>query len=546
MKQNKMNGKKIIALLVLTLGMVPLVRSQHIDEAKDLIESERYNSAETVLEKNLGTSEPEPELSYLLVKIYLEQEKTDDAAKYVNRYLQSGISGDMAPLERIANARYLLNSGNKSAANEIFAAVLADRKNQKNPALLFAMAEVAIEEEAGDAKAALTWLDMAAKRDKQDPAIDIARGLAYRKLNDASNAFLAFQEAIKKDPGNARAHYLMGKIFTAQKNPDIYMQHFLKAYGIDSTYAPVLEELYNHYYFRDVRIAKKYLEKYIVNTDYSLQNDYYLTDMEYLVGDYQNAIRSAGTIISKEQEKVQPRLYKLIAYSYAKSGDSAKALLYINEYLKKEEPIKTIAADFQFVAQLTERMEGQEEAAISYYTIAADMDTVTANKAGYAAAIAELYKKKDDDAKQAIWLGKVYEWKEKTNNVDLFNWGLAHYMAKDYRMTDSVFSLYTGRYPNDIYGYYWRAQSNAAIDTSMADSLAVPWYHKVVEIGEQNKEANKKMLLKAYGYLGGFEANITKDYSKSLEWFEKYNALEENADVSKYIEMLHKWIAGKK
>ncbi len=532
--------------MALTMAMAPLVQAQNINEAKDLIESERYNSAETVLENNLGSSDPEPVLSYLLIKTYLEQEKTDDAASYVNRYLHPGISGDMAPLAGIARARYLLNTGNKQGAAEIFAAVLSNRKNQKDPALLLAMAEVVIEEKEGDAKAALAWLEIAGKREKKDPAIDIAKGLAYRKLNDASHAFLAFQEALKKDPGNARVHYLLGKIFTAQKNPEVYMQHFLKAYEIDSTYAPVLEELYNHYYFRDLKKAKKYLEKYIANTDYSLQNDYYMADIEYLTGEYRDAIHTASTIISKEQEKVQPRLYKLIAYSYAKAGDSSKALQYIHEYLKKESPLKTIAADFQFVAQLTEKTAGKEEAAISYYAIAAEMDTVTANKAGYAKAIAELYKKREDYTQQAIWLGKLYEWKDKTNNVDLFNWGLAHYMAKEYRMTDSVFSLYTERYPKDIYGYYWRAQANAAIDTSMADSLAIPYYHKVVEIGEQNKEANKKMLLKAYGYLGGFEANITKDYSTSLEWFEKYNALEENADVSKYIDMLHKWISGKK
>lgn len=47
------------------------------------------------------------------------------------------------------------------------------------------------------------------------------------------------------------------------------------------------------------------------------------------------------------------------------------------------------------------------------------------------------------------------------------------------------------------------------------------------------------MLLKAYGYLGGYEANITKDYQKSLNWFEKYQAMDQdNADVTRYVDML--------
>ncbi len=541
-----MTINKIIALIAVTLTMIPLVRSQNLDNAKQLIENERYNSAELLLEKNISTTAPEPEVNYLLVKTYLEQEKTKEATEFVNRYLQPALGEKADPLNRIAYARYLLNSGNKYAAEEIFSAILNNRKNQKNASLLLAMAEVAIEEKEGDARAALTWLERAEKRDKHNPDIDIARGLAYRKLNDATSAYISYQKAIQKDQKNVRAYYLMGKIFVAQKNPEVYMQHFMKAYEFDSTYAPVLEELYTHFYFRDVRIAKKYLEKYIVNTDYSLENDYYITDILYLNGEYQEAIRSANAIITKEPVKAQPRLYKLIAYSYAKSGDSAQALKYISSYFDKQDPATVIAADFQLIAQLTEKIPGQEEAAITYYSIAVDMEKITANKAEYAVAITELYKKTGNYAKQAEWLGKLYGWKEKTNNVDLFNWGLTWYMAKDYPKTDSVFAIYTDRYPDDIYGYYWRAQANASIDTSMTDSLAVPFYHKVVEIGEKNKEASKRMLLKAFGYLGGYEANITKNYKLSLEWFEKYIEMEENVEISRYIEMLRKWIAEKK
>ncbi len=542
-----MNTKKIIPFIITAALTMPVIKAQNIDGARQLIESERYTSAEALLEENLESSEPGPEVNYLLVKTYLEQDKKDEAGKYVTRHVQPALNRDADPLNRVAYARYLLNTGNKKAANEIFVSILNDKKNQKNASLLLAMAEVAIEEENGDAKAALEWLNMAEKRDKENAAIEIVRGLAYRKLNDASNAYLAYQDAIKKDPDNVRAQYLIGKIFTAQKNPEVYMQHFMKAYAIDSTYAPVLEELYNHYYHRDVRIAKTFLEKYIANTDHSLQNDYYLADIYFLNSEFQKAIEMAKTIITKEQTKAQPRLYKLIAYSYVKSGDSAKALQFISDYFDKEDPVKVIAADFLIRAQLTENIPGQEEGAISYYSIAAEMDTIIANKAQYAVAIAGLYKRKEDHSKQAQWLGKAYEWKEKPNNIDLFNWGLAHYMASEFLLTDSVFAIYTTRYPEDIYGHYWRAQANASIDTAMADSLAIPFYYKVIEIGEKNKEGNKKMLLKAYGYLGGYEANITKNYPASLAWFEKYQELDkENADIAKYIEMLNKWIAEKK
>jgi len=541
-----MSTYKIISYFCLALAAIPSAMSQNVTDVKILIENERYNSAEAILEKSIENSDPEPEVNYLLVKTYLDQDKTSEAKQYVNRYLQSASGDNDNPLNRIAYARYLINAGNMSAAEAIFDQVLADKKNQKDAHLLLAMAEVVIDENDGDARVALSWLDKAGKKDKKNPDIDIARGLAYRKLNDATNAYLAYQNAIKKDPLNVKAHYLLGKIFAAQKNPDVYMEHFMKAYQIDSTYAPVLEELYNHFYNRDVREAKKYLEKFIDNTDYSLRNSYSMTDMLYLNGKYQEAIKSATDILRNKQSKVQPRLYKLIAYSYAMSGDSSKAFDFIKEYFENADPAKLIAADFLFYAQLLERKPGQEEAAITYYSAAFDLDSIKANKADYAAAIAGLYNKTGNYSKQATWLGKLYTEKGKTNNVDLFNWGIAWYKAKDFRKMDSVFSIYTTRYPENIYGYYWRAQANAAIDTAMADHLAIPYYTKVVEIGEKDIAGNKKMLLKAYGYLGGYEANITKNYKASLEWFEKYNAIEVDPEVSKYIEMLQQWISGQK
>ena len=538
--------KKAILLFFGACSILPQVKSQDMEDAKQLIENERYESAEMLLEKSIGTAGPEPELNYLLVKTYLEQEKTAKASSFVNKYLQSALSSEADPLNRIAATRYFLNAGNKKAAEEIFSSIVSNKKYSKDATLLMAMAEVAIDEKEGDAEAALNWLEMAEKRDRRNQDIDILRGLAYRKLNDASNSYLAFQEAIKKDPRNVRAHYLLGKIFTAQKNTDIYMEHFSKAYAIDSTYAPVLEELYKHYYYRNIREAKKYLQKYIEHADYSLANEYDMTDVLFLNGEYAAAIRSAGELISKEKEQVQARLYKLVAYSYARSGDSVKALDFMKTYFEKEQPQKFIAADFQLIAQLTERVAGQEEAAISYYSKAAELDSVRANKANFAASIVSLYKKTGNKASEAEWLGKYYSWKERAGNVDLFNWGLALYMAKDYASTDSVFMLYTERYPEDIYGYYWRAQANAAIDTAMTDSLAIPYYLKVVSIGEKDKEKHKKMLLKAYGYLGGFEANITKNYEASLAWFEKYIAMEESETIKKYIDILHKWMEEKK
>lgn len=538
--------KKNVGIIIAFIVISKIAGGQYIDEARELIRNERFNSAEILLEKNISNN-PDPELNYMLVNVYLEQDKKGEAGTYINNYLGAEVSSSSDPLNIIAVARYLLNTGNKMQAEEMLDLILKNKKNQKNITLLLSMAEVLIKENDGDAKKALELLNMAEKKGKNNAEIDIEKGRAYLKLNDANNAFLSYRQAISKDPSDARAYYLMGEIFKAQNNTDVYLKYFLEAYHVDSTYAPVLEELYNHYYFRDVRTARKYLEKYIANTDYSLQNDYSLVDILYLNGDHYKAIKLAKQIIEAEQNRAQPRLYKLIAYSYANEGDSTKAFQYMTDFFSRQDSAKLISRDFEFLARLYGRNPGEESEAINYFSRAVDMDTLVTRKAEYASAIAELYKRKEDFAGQAAWLEREYQWEGKINNVDLFNLGLAYYRANNYTMADSVFRSYTASYPKDIYGYYWLAQIKSVSGSESDVGLAAFYYNQVVEIGEKDKMAVKSMLLKAYGYLGAYQVNKCKDYLKGLEWFEKYHDMDsENNEIIKYIDILSKWVKDSK
>lgn len=537
----------ILAVIVVAVTGQSLF-AQDAGQVRQLLDNERYSSAEEYLEARADKEGGSPEINYLLMKIYLDQDKDREAKQFAEDQLSGELKDEDKPLNLVAYARYLLSAGKKQEAAGIFSELLNEKKNLKNSMLLTAMAEVAVDEEAGDAAAALEWLDKAGKKEKNNAGIDILKGLAWRKLGDAGKAYLAYSDAVRKDPVNVRAMYLLGKIFVGQKNPGVYMDYFEKAYRVDSTYAPVLEELYQHYYFRDVRLARKYLEKFVENTDYSLRNDYNLTDIYFLTADYGKAVALASKIISLHPDKAQPRLYKLIAYSQAKQLDSLAALQQMQLYFSREDTGKLIAADYRFMGQLAASEKKADTAiAIKYFSLSAELDTSRAAKASDAAVLAAMYRKRGEYTQQAAWLGKLYQWKENANNIDLFNWGLSHYSAREFDRSDSVFGLYTMKYPEDIYGYYWRAQSAASIDTSMLLGMALPHYRKVAELGEKNRESYTKMLLKAYGYLGAYEVNIRKDYPGALEFFKKCAELDKTDEtILNYIEVLEKWIKEKK
>lgn len=152
-----------------------------------------------------------------------------------------------------------------------------------------------------------------------------------------------------------------------------------------------------------------------------------------------------------------------------------------------------------------------------------------------------------DYAKQAQWLGKYYSGNEKVTNIDLFNWGLAHYRAEEYAQADSVFGLYVAKYPQQSFGYYWQARSNVPRDKEMKDGLAVPYYLKLIEVLQNNtSDANyKNWMVEAYGYLATYEANGQKDFKEAVDYFEKVLEVDpENESAKKYIAILEKNLTG--
>ena len=69
---------------------------------------------------------------------------------------------------------------------------------------------------------------------------------------------------------------------------------------------------------------------------HALGNDYLVTDLLYASGKYQAAIDRAQQLIAAQGKVTEPRLYKLIAYSYNELHDSVKALDYMKQYFKEQ------------------------------------------------------------------------------------------------------------------------------------------------------------------------------------------------------------------
>ena len=274
-----------------------------------------------------------------------------------------------------------------------------------------------------------------------------------------------------------------------------------------------------------------------------------MADLLYLNKKYDSAVAKANTIIARDGEEVQPRIFKLISYSYAGMKDSAKAISYMLEYFAKEVDSNFIAKDYTSMGDFYLSQPDQDSLAIVYYAKALPLVKDSAVLFESYKKLADLSRDRKDYAAQAEWLEKYYLGNDKASNLDLFYWGIAHYRAESYVAADSVFSRYIAKYPEQGFGYYWQAKSRALQDKEMTEGLAVPVYEKLIEVLQKDTaDANyKKWMVEAYGYLAAYQVNKEKNFEAAIDHFEKVLEIDpENADAKKYIAMLEKDLAGKK
>lgn len=521
-------------------------KAQTIDEARTKIYYHRYESAKALLKQMIAKGEEVPDASYWLGTLYINQQMPDSAAVVLNNGLQYFNQHDLSkkkyPLIHIGQAYLLLEQDKKAEARKLAEDAL-EATRYKDVTALWAAARANIDSKNGDRNWALELLDKAIKRDKDNPQLYTAKGDAYRKFINGSEAVQNYMKAYAIDPHYAEAMYREGMVYKTQDNDEVYTKRFLKAVEMDSLYLPAIYELYIYYFYRDLSKAGEWLSAYIRNSDATVQHDYLTADYLYLNKKYSKALGKAAALIASEGQNVQPRIYKLMAYSQAALNDSAAAGTSMKKYFEVQLPEEFVPQDYDLMAKLAVQNTGDKSAAIEWYGKGLQLATKPEARIAYMTSLAETEKELGNFAKEAAWREQIYTTKTEPSNLDVYRWGVAVYMSRNYHKADSIFAMYTQKYPEQLYGYLWQARSNAAIDTAMEKGLAVPYYIKLAEIAGKDSVNNKYVLLDAYGYLGSYEANITKDYSAALQYFEKILLMEpDNEQTLKYAALLKEWI----
>lgn len=535
--------KKLVFILPFIIGVLAL-KAQMVEEGNRQLYYERYRSAQQIFEQAVKQNPSNAEAWYGLAKSYLLQYKASTAMDVLTKAPEAVKS---EPFFNVAYGATLLQLGKKEEAAGYLDRALKETK-EKNAEVLAAVADANIMATEGNASLAVDLLTKAIKRDKQNAALYVKLGDAYRKLQNGSEAYKAYQLAIEKNDKYAPAYHQIGDIFLSQKNTDLYLEYFTKAIAADPAYAPSIYRLYAYEFYHNPAKALSYYQDYISKADAPEKVQYDLADLYFINRKYGEAIQKANDILKKDGEKAQPRLYKLMAYSHAAQADTARALTNMLRYFEKGADSTILGRDYLIMGDFYAATPGQDSLAFVYYDKGAGMEKDSTVLYTYFKKLADFATASKDYAAQAKWMGKYYVGNTKANNVDLFNWGLANIRAENYAAADSVFGLYIAKYPEQSYGYYWQAKSKAYQDQGMKEGLAVPAYQNLIAVLEKTPaDVNyKKWMAEAYGYLAAYETNTEKDYAQAVDYFEKVLEIEpENADAKKYIALLEKSLDAK-
>jgi tetratricopeptide (TPR) repeat protein len=366
------------------------------------------------------------------------------------------------------------------------------------------------------------------------------------KKHNGGQAITNYMKATQVDPKFAEPYYRMGTLYMTQQNWDIVLENLNKAVTADPKFAPAYLQLYAYYlqYAKDFAKAEEYANKFVSNSDPSVENDYLKAQTAFVQKKYDEAISFGKNIIATAGEKAKPRVYRLLGYSYVEKGDSTTACQYVGQFFAKAEEEDIYGNDYILQADAC----GKDNPAIvkESYHKAATMDSVLANQVKLLNEGIERFKNSGQKTFEADLRLLSYQLRDSAkaepNPTELISYiAVPYYQGGDYRKADSISKMYIAAAPDSIYGHLWSARSLAQMDTTMEQGLAIPVYEKLLEVAATDKERFKAYGVEAAGYLGGYHNNVKKDKDTAIAFFKRGLEFDpENANLQRYISILSK------
>ena len=529
-----------------------LVNAQDIDQAKKAIDAEQFEKAKTILKSLLQAKPSNGTASFLLGNVYMSQKELDSA----KIYYQKGITGsDGAKLNYIGLGQLDLEAKNQTAAQSNFDIAIKDAK-RKDATVPTYIARAYMNISKPDYKNAITILERAKIDSPQNADLLLALGDAYYLENKQNEAYSSYRSAFQIDPTLLRAKMQLGVLLKGAKSYDLAINSFNEVIAINPNYGPVYRELAETYYkwgrnkpskaAEYMQLAISNYDKYMSMTDYSLASRMRRADFLVLLKNWPELEKEANKMI--ELDKVNPRIYRYLAYSAFENGNVDVALKSLESFISNPNS-KVIAKDYIYLAEIK-------------FKKAIAADGLTMDPTLYASGLVDLKKALEleplatedlNDIGKKLFSKKFYK-----EAAPIFELGTKNTEDKNY-VDDNIYyalSVLYGNSKKDVKADPIELKNaDAALDKVI---VAAPSYQdaflykarinrlaeneefiiknyesyiaKLTEKGELANATHKTKIVESYNNLAASYAN--KDKAKAIEYFNKTLAIDPTNDYA--------------
>lgn len=541
--------KKSFSLLAVVVLSGNVLFAQSVEQGKKMFYYERFTSAKENFSKVLASNPNDVDATYWLGQTLFKLKDSVEAQKLYQDALSKNASN---PLLLVGAGHSDLKFGKTAEARQKFETAITSTKG-RSIEIYNAIGRANVEARQGDVDYAISSLNAATLVKKfNDPETYVLLGDAYRKKASGGDAVSSYKKALDIDGSNAAAKFKEGKVYQTQgeTSADLYVPAFESAISKDAGYTPAYYELFYHWYSKDLNKASEYLAKYEQNADKDDNLEYTKLDLAYVKGEYAAAKQRALELTQTLGDKVNPRMYRMAAFSSDTLGQPEDAKKYIETFIAKaNEDAEVIPSDYLLLAK-TELKLGDTAAVLEAIKKGETVSADVATKVKYLNDAVAFTNNNGLKSAKAFVQGMIYRHKENPTSRDLYDYGYAYYSINEYDSSLAIFNQYIEKYPDEIFGYLWSARSAQGLeDEEFSKGLAYPAYKLYAQKLEELNltESNKSAYVSALFFLAQYEVNVAKDYESALTNFEKVLKVDAgNENATRFKEIVENIIKSQK
>lgn len=446
---------------------------------------------------------------------------------------------------------------------------IADPKNYAYT--LSQIAESYIRFDQVDTSKALPFIRQALTIDYKNSEVYIVAGDIYILVNDGSKAIKNYNLAQDWDLTSPTANMKIGSIYVKGRNLMAAIPFYEQAIALDQNYAPAYRELGQLYSMAGrYEESKKYFEKYLDITKGNIPAKIRYVNALFYAKEYGEVIKNVEEIFKVDNSRTY--MNRIAGYSAYEEGNYDLALSYMDKLFANLEEDRLIKKDYIYYARIivkkdqdyskmvidTDNSASDLEKMVEKYNsmkspardkMKADIDALTSKVAQAKEKVsqmdAELNKAFDSYEKAINFdekpdLNLIYEkgtfqyanrryeeagstWERlldlgRDSENDFIQVGRAYYQAKDFDKADAIFTRMTEKYPDNLQGYMWIANTASAKDPDFELGLAKPKFITLLSKASADSVKYGQEIFDALRYLG-YNALENKNYDNARAYY---------------------------